>query len=179
MSGIVDSETVDYETVDFETVASETVASETVASETVDSDVLNFETVTCEIDVLKEIYDSSFECEYKNFETDTKYREEFLRAFRTTEFHEDNIINKQLQLLNIIKKERRFLRLVENAAKHASVILMDPSKDSDCEFGIMMLFSFQFFDEFHKCLSYYINNNQAITSEFIESFNKILQLLEQ
>ena len=130
------------------------------------------------IDLIQQIYDSNFVCEYENEVTDTKYREEFLRAFRMKDFIEDELIDKQKILLDNIKHERKFLRLVENAAKHASVTLMDPQRASDCDFGIMMLFSFDFFATFHRCLSSYINNNTQITSDFIESYNALLKLLE-
>ena len=130
------------------------------------------------IEDIKKIYDTDFVCEYENEETDTKYRLEFLRVFRMEEFIEDELINKQKSLLENIKHERKFLRLVENAAKHASIALMDPTRANDCDFGIMMLFSFGFFATFHKCISSYVNDNGRITAEFIENYNKLLLLLE-
>ena len=95
------------------------------------------------------------------------------------EFKEDEIINKQILLLKKIKNQRKFLRLAQSAARHASVVIMDPSKSEDCDFGIMMLFSFDFFDYFHNCLASYINNNGRITPEFIENYNTLLNLLEK
>ena len=130
------------------------------------------------VEDIKKIYDTDFVCEYRNFDTDTKYREEFLRAFRMSEFKEDEIINKQMSLLSKIKNERKFLRLAQNAANRASVVVMDPTKSEDCDFGIMMLFSFDYFDGFHKCLSNYVNNDTRITPEFIEDYNRLLKLLE-
>ena len=130
------------------------------------------------IDLIREIYDSEFVCQYVNEATDTKYREEFLRAFRMKDFIEDELIDKQKVLLDNIKHERKFLRLVENAAKQASITLMDPQRADDCDFGIMMLFSFDFFATFHKCLSSYITNNSRITPDFVESYNALLKLLE-
>ena len=130
------------------------------------------------VEDIKKIYDTDFVCEYENEETDTKYRLEFLRVFRMEEFIEDELINKQKSLLENIKHERKFLRLVENAAKHASIALMDPTRANDCDFGIMMLFSFGFFATFHKCISSYVNDNGRITAEFIENYNKLLLLLE-
>lgn len=130
------------------------------------------------IEDIKKIYDTDFVCEYENEETDTKYRKEFLRVFRMEEFIEDELIDKQKSLFESIKHERKFLRLVENAAKHASIALMDPTRSDDCDFGIMMLFSFGFFATFHKCISSYVNDNGRITGEFIENYNKLLVLLE-
>ena len=130
------------------------------------------------IEDIEKIYDTDFVCEYENEIADTKYREEFLRAFRMKQFIEDELIDKQKNLLEAIRHERKFLRLVENAAKHASIALMDPKRADDCDFGIMMLFSFGFFATFHKCLSSYVNNHGVITGEFIESYNALLKLLE-
>lgn len=130
------------------------------------------------VEDIKKIYDTDFECEYEKEETDTKYREEFLRAFRMDKFIDDVLINKQTSLLEMIRHERKFLRLVENAAKHASIALMDPSRSDDYDFGIMMLFSFGFFSTFHKCISSYVNKNGRITDDFIENYNKLLILLE-
>ena len=130
------------------------------------------------VEDIKKIYDTDFECEYENEEIDTKYREEFLRAFRMDKFIDDVLINKQTSLLEMIRHERKFLRLIENAAKHASIALMDPSRSDDYDFGIMMLFSFGFFATFHKCISSYVKKNGRITDDFIENYNKLLILLE-
>ena len=130
------------------------------------------------IEDIEKIYDTDFVCEYENEIADTKYREEFLRAFRMKQFIEDELIDKQKNLLEAIRHERKFLRLVENAAKHASIALMDPKRADDCDFGIMMLFSFGFFATFHKCLSSYVNNHGVITADFIENYNALLKLLE-
>jgi len=130
------------------------------------------------VEDIKKIYDTDFECEYENEVTDTKYREEFLRVFRMEEFIEHELIDKQKSLLEMIRHEKKFLRLVENAAKHASIALMDPNRSDDYDFGIMMLFSFGFFSTFHKCICSYVNKNGRITEEFIENYNKLLLLLE-
>ena len=130
------------------------------------------------VEDIKKIYDTDFLCEYENEMTDTKYREEFLRAFRMDKFIEDVLINKQTSLLEMIRHERKFLRVVKNAAKHASVALMDPSRSDDYDFGIMMLYSFDLFAIFHKCICSYVNNNGRITDDFIENYNKLIKLLE-
>ena len=131
------------------------------------------------IEEIKKIYDTDLVCEYENEKTDTKYREEFLRVFRMEEFIEDQIIDKQQTLFENLKNEDKFVRLAKKAAKHGSIRLMDRSRSDDCEFGIIILFSFSAFATFHKCICDYVNNNGTITEEFNGYFLELLLLLQK
>ena len=131
------------------------------------------------IQKIVEIYDITVNCEYRKYETDTKYREEFLKVFRLKNFLEDQLIDSQCLLRETLEHERRFLRLIEKAAGKVSTILMDPARENDKDFGITMLFSFEYFDLFHNCIKSYVENNGAIKQEFIENYNNLLQLLEK
>ena len=130
------------------------------------------------IQKIAEIYDITVNCEYKNYETDTKYREEFLKVFKLDEFNENKLIDNQCLLREYLEHERRFLRLIEKAAVKVSSILMDPSRDNDKDFGITMLFSFEYFELFHNCIKSYVDNNTTIKEDFIENYNKLLLLLD-
>ena len=130
------------------------------------------------IEKIKQIYDTNVTCEYKNYETDTKYREEFLKVFKLDEFNENKLIDNQCLLREYLEHERRFLRLIEKAAGKVSSILMDPSRDNDKDFGITMLFSFEYFELFHNCIKSYVDNNTTIKEDFIENYNKLLLLLD-
>ena len=130
------------------------------------------------IDCIIQIYDISFDCEYRKYSEDTKYREEFLKAFKLQDFDQEKLINNQMILVKQIEHERKFLRLLQKAAQKASLVIMDNSKSSDNDFGIMMLFSFEYFDFFHKCLKEYVNNKGTITEDFLQCYNELLTLLE-
>ena len=131
------------------------------------------------IQKIAEIYDISVNCEYKKYETDTKYREEFLKVFKLKSFVEDQLIDSQCLLRESLEHERRFLRLIEKAAGKVSTILMDPARENDKDFGITMLFSFEYFEMFHNCIKSYVKNNGTIKQDFIEHYNNLLQLLEK
>ena len=131
------------------------------------------------IEKISKIYNCDFVCEYHNLQDDTKYREEFLKAFNLTEYNEIKLISGQELILENIKHERRFERLLSNASKKASQILMDETKIDDKDFGLMVLFSFEYFYLFHNCLKSYINENGIYKDEFIENYNTLLKLLEK
>ena len=81
-------------------------------------------------------------------------------------------------LLENIKHEEKFVQLMQKAAERGSIRLMDRTRSADCDFGIMMLFSFSSFATFHKCICNYVNNNGTITEEFTNDYNKLLILLQ-
>ena len=127
---------------------------------------------------VSEIYDGSFSCNYKNINNDTEYRKDFLRAFKLTDYKEDVLINKQNSLCTILCEDTNFKNLLGEASSKASQLMMSPEMDSDYDFGLMILFSYDYFNLFHECLIEFINQNETMNVAVLEKINNLLGVIK-
>ncbi len=128
---------------------------------------------------MEELYNTGFLCEYKNKEDETQYRKEFLQALNLEEYQEEKIIDTQnsvsAKLCEIPEVKNVFIK----ASAKASQIMMAPNMESDPDFGLIILVSYDYFDLFHLCMKEYLENNKTITDELNARFNNLVKNIEQ
>ena len=91
--------------------------------------------------------------EEKEFIRDELYREDLLNIFIMNEYSDD-IIN--LEIKNLHEKIKDYKPLKECILKAASIYLSD-----DEELGLVLLFSFDFLELTHICISEYIETQKV------------------
>ena len=125
-----------------------------------------------------EIYEGNFECNYKTTNNETEYRMEFLRAFKLTEYKEDVLIDKQNCLCKILCEDTNFKNLLGAASSKASRLMMSPEMESDYDFGLMILFSYDYFNLYHECLREYMNQTETMNDSVLEKINNLRELIK-
>lgn len=101
----------------------------------------------------------------KDFVRDAVYRQDILNIFQLDEFEIDNINDNLKELYEKIKDNERINILLK---KFSGIYLSE-----DPEFGLLLLFSFDFLYLFHPFISEYLENKNI--SE--EKYNKLINLL--
>ena len=101
----------------------------------------------------------------KDFVRDAIYRQDILNIFQLEEFEIDNINDNLKELYGKIKDNKEIDILLK---KFAAIYLSE-----DPEFGLLLLFSFDFLHLFHPFISEYLENRDI--SE--EKYNKLINLL--
>ena len=95
-------------------------------------------------------YSADFICTYKMMDNDDDryimYQIQLLQAFDMHEFHEGKINEKTLQLYQTLINCKEVKEILEEGIKVNSEMQLTD------EIMFMCLFSYQFFDLFHKCL---------------------------
>lgn len=118
------------------------------------------------------MYNYSLELTYREIDGDsgdTKYREEFLTVLDLKKWEGDKVENSFTKLYAAIEEELRKYNLIEFVKKHSPF----PFRLSDST-TLVVLFSFENFHVFHKCLQdFYINGN--FTQENVDSLKKSLE----
>ena len=119
------------------------------------------------------MYNYSFETTYQvveGEEGDTKYREEFLKAFNMEEYDDKVLTPKLEELYKIVKDECTKNGLIE------IMKVKNPFPFDLDDFSILILFfSFGYFQFFHKCIRDFFTKGYFTESSIIalkESFNK-------
>jgi hypothetical protein len=96
------------------------------------------------------MYSADFICTYKMMDNDDDrnimYQIQLLQAFDMHEFHEGKINEKTLQLYQTLINCKEVKEILEEGIKVNSEMQLTD------EIMFMCLFSYQFFDLFHKCL---------------------------
>lgn len=96
------------------------------------------------------MYNYSFNTTYREIDGDngdTKYREEILKAFCLTEFDDKSVTKVINYIYNFIYKELQRHNIFQ-MLKQNSPFPFDLEKKQ----YLILLFSFDHFDQFHKCL---------------------------
>lgn len=101
----------------------------------------------------------------KDFVRDAIYRQDILNIFQLEEFEIDNINDNLKELYKKIEDNKEIDILLK---KFAAIYLSE-----DPEFGLLLLFSFDFLHLFHPFISEYLENRDI--SE--EKYNKLINLL--
>ena len=100
--------------------------------------------------------------------SDMLYRQHFLIAHGTKDFNE-LIFTTQDEIFELFKNNDAFIKLIEKGKKFGfhSPIEMDE------KIVFTMLFSYDFYEEFHKCLQDLFTKNEISN----DNFTKIINLL--
>lgn len=125
------------------------------------------------------IYNADFECEYRIKEDETQYRKEFLQVFNLTAYEENKIINSQSVITETLCKIPEFNNLFLKASSKASQIMMAVNMDGDPEFGLLILFSYDYFDFFHDCVKEFFKCEQKVTQSVNIKINNLLKKLSE
>jgi len=114
------------------------------------------------------MYNTKFECTYykddiffptdnisedeKEFIRDTIYRQEFLNIFELEDFDENKLAESMHELFEKIKECKHLNECLEKAAAQFMA--------TDKEFGLQILFSFDFMYLTHICICEYLEKNE-------------------
>ena len=105
-------------------------------------------------------YHTDFICTYKLMDSDDDcnylYQIQLLQAFNMHTFDEDELSEKILQLYNHLKDCSQVIEIIEEGIKANSKVKL-------CSVIMFMtLFSYHFFDLFHKCLIDYFTTGSIL-----------------
>jgi len=115
------------------------------------------------------IYNAEFLCTYKMMDDDEDkndlYRIQFLQAFDLNNFNEDILNKKLMQLYDKVKECNQLKEIIEEYSK---------VNQNMCKIVIFaFLFSYDFFDLFHKCLIDFFNFNVILENTKNDLIQKI------
>ena len=99
---------------------------------------------------------------------DTTYRKHLLAACNKDNW-EDDIIKIQDDIYNKFKDNTYFNKILKKGKEYGFQLPFE----LDEKFVISMLFSFNYYETFHKCLKDLFNNNEISN----DNFNKMMNLL--
>ena len=124
-------------------------------------------------------YQTDILCTYKlvddEYEQEELYRIQLLQIFNLEDYDDTlvNVITKELYeklLKNAENKNNDFKELLNKAKENNELAFMlaivcpEGEKDDDYELLLFrLLFKFEYFDLFHKCISEYLRNNGVIS----------------
>lgn len=124
-----------------------------------------------EID-LKEVFDLSLNISYshlKPFETTIIYQSAFLSFLKMSSYIDEEV-NKKMNVLYEFFKEDTFINSCIKKIKSNSSYLALCKDDS---YVFLLLFSYDYFEEFYKCLCEFYNNGVISTQNQINFLNSI------
>ena len=98
---------------------------------------------------------------------DTQYRKEYLSVFNLEKYDEDVIMNTVDTLYKTYKDNEQIKKLFSIGKENCIYSLND-------EMTFILMFSFESFHYFHKCLKEFERNN-VISDETFDEINKNLQ----
>ena len=117
-------------------------------------------------------YSADFICTYKLMDDDDDrnlmYQIQLLQAFGMRKFDENEINEKTLQLYNKIKQCNQVKEILEEGVK------ANPQMKMTHVIMFMCLFSYQFFDLFHKCLIDYFTTGSILEESKREIIREIV-----
>ena len=117
-------------------------------------------------------YHADFICTYKLMDNDDDrnfmYQIQILQAFGLRNFNEGEMSEKVLQLYNELKDCNEIQEILEEGVK------ANPQMKMTNEIMFMCLFSYQFFDLFHKCLIDYFTTGSILEESKRDMINMII-----
>lgn len=106
------------------------------------------------------VYHADFICTYKLMDNDDDrnfmYQIQLLQAFGMHNFNEDEMSERTLQLYHQLKNCNQVKEILEEGVK------ANPQMKMTNVIMFMCLFSYQFFDLFHKCLIDYFTTGSIL-----------------
>ena len=123
------------------------------------------------------MYKTDIACTYK-FKTnelrDIQYQQDFLQVFSLGSYNDIDVNKKIKELYAQIKENPRMREILQKFSEKASVLWMQPKLRDDLEIGMVLLFSYDYFDLFHICLVEFFQSG-AICDE---NFEKLMKKLD-
>lgn len=138
------------------------------------------------------IYDTEMICTYKMFEKEDKelanicYQMQLLQAFNMKIF-DDSLLQKDIGNLYVFVKDSERIKeiltiIFKNISNYDILKTFDSNNEEnkfDKLFVFQILFSYEYFDIFHKCLSLYINNFKNHGENIDENFNDLYEFIKK
>jgi hypothetical protein len=126
-----------------------------------------------QIDLTQEqilVYQTDFICTYKLMDeefTDDLYQIQLLQAFNLERWDDDVINNLCFELYTLlINSDNVFRDIIERAKKNSDIInivdsIIDKDDKDDDNLTFALLFTYHYFDLFHKCICEYMRNGKV------------------
>tara|TARA_B100001093_G_scaffold480212_1_gene509868 strand:- start:1014 stop:1388 length:375 start_codon:yes stop_codon:yes gene_type:complete len=119
------------------------------------------------------MYNYTLQVNYKNNnDEDQNYRKLLLNAFHLEQYDNDKIMNKMKLIYNIIKNNDKIKSIIQllKKYKYSSIFIIN---DNEPELYLIFLFSFEYFDLFHKCLQELHFNNTITELSYNNLYNEL------
>ena len=122
------------------------------------------------------MYKTDVSCTYK-FKTnelrDVQYQQDFLQVFSLGTYDDIDVNKKIKELFAQIKENPRMREILQRFSEKASVIWMQPKLRDDLEIGMVLLFSYDYFDLFHICLVDFFQSGTICGENFENLIKKL------
>ena len=116
-------------------------------------------------------YHADFICTYKLMDNDDDrnfmYQIQILQAFGLRQFNEDEMSENVLQLYHELKYCNEIQEILEEGVK------ANPQMSMTHAIMFMCLFSYDFFDLFHKCLIHYFTSGSILEESKRDMIDKL------
>ena len=119
------------------------------------------------------MYNYTLQVKYKNNnDEDQNYRKLLLDAFHLEQYDNDTIMNKMKLIYDIIKNNDKIKSIIQllKKYKYSSIFIIN---DNEPELYLIFLFSFEYFDLFHKCLQELHFNNTITELSYNNLYNEL------
>jgi hypothetical protein len=119
------------------------------------------------------MYNYTLQVKYKNNnDEDQNYRKLLLDAFHLEQYDNDKIMNKMKLIYDIIKNNDKIKSIIQllKKYKYSSIFIIN---DDEPELYLIFLFSFEYFDLFHKCLQELHFNNTITELSYNNLYNEL------
>lgn len=119
------------------------------------------------------MYNYTLQVKYKNNDDeDQNYRNLLLNAFYLEQYDNDIIMNKMKLIYDIIKNNDKIKSIIQllKKYKYSSIFIIN---DNEPELYLIFLFSFEYFDLFHKCLQELHFNNTITELSYNTLYNEL------
>jgi hypothetical protein len=119
------------------------------------------------------MYNYTLQVKYKNNnDEDQNYRKLLLDAFHLEQYDNDKIMNKMKLIYDIIKNNDKIKSIIQllKKYKYSSIFIIN---DNEPELYLIFLFSFEYFDLFHKCLQELHFNNTITELSYNNLYNEL------
>ena len=110
-----------------------------------------------------------------NYDNDEEYKNCFLKVFNTNDI--DKSGKNRKELYSILNKIDVFNDLFKYTSPPYLSPFTDENNDDDNEWGMIMLFSYDYFKFFHKCIQLYFKDNK-ITQDLINKINGLKKIIQ-
>ena len=125
------------------------------------------------------MYNIDFECNYMNIDDEDErheqYQKDFLKGFRLKSYEQTIISNCTSEIFNKIKDSDKLYNLIIKAYKLTPISMSNAMYETnpDYEYGVVLLFSYDYFWRFHKLLQKFYQNK-----DFTEEFNELDKIIK-
>ena len=119
------------------------------------------------------MYNYSLNVNYKNTnKEDDDYRSLLFKAFNLEQYDNDKIMKTNKMIYDTIKDNLKIKSIINllKKYKYSSIFIID---DNEPELYFVFLFSFEYFDLYHKCLQELHYNNAISESSYNKLFNEL------